>query len=91
MRATGPASPPAPEQAEQLAHGALALAGRNVLPDAAEQDGVEGEPAPVGGGQGGKLVLDPGAHSDDFSHRFRSKPATCSDRSQPGIPMIPAG
>ena len=31
------------------------------------------------------------AHSDDGSHRFRSKPATCSDRSQPGIPMIPAG
>jgi ferritin-like metal-binding protein YciE len=31
------------------------------------------------------------AHSDDCSHRFRSKPATCSDRSQPGIPMIPAG
>jgi hypothetical protein len=33
----------------------------------------------------------PIAHSDDCSHRFRSKPATCSDRSQPGIPMIPAG
>jgi len=32
-----------------------------------------------------------GAHSDDCSHRFRSKAATCSDRSQPGIPMIPAG
>jgi len=32
-----------------------------------------------------------GADSDDVSHRFRSKPATCSDRSQPGIPMIPAG
>ena len=31
------------------------------------------------------------AHSDDSSHRFRSKPATCSERSQPGIPMIPAG
>jgi len=31
------------------------------------------------------------AHSDDVSHRFRPKPATCSDRSQPGIPMIPAG
>jgi hypothetical protein len=31
------------------------------------------------------------AHSDDCSHRFRSKPATCSERSQPGIPMIPAG
>ena len=31
------------------------------------------------------------AHSDDCSHRFRSKPATYSDRSQPGIPMIPAG
>jgi len=31
------------------------------------------------------------AHSDDCSHRFRLKPATCSDRSQPGIPMIPAG
>ena len=32
-----------------------------------------------------------GAHSDDCSHRFRLKPATCSNRSQPGIPMIPAG
>ena len=31
------------------------------------------------------------AYSDDCSHRFRSKPATCSDRSQPGVPMIPAG
>ena len=31
------------------------------------------------------------AHSDDCSHRFRSKPAACSDRSEPGIPMIPAG
>ena len=31
------------------------------------------------------------AHSDDCSHQFRSKPATCSERSQPGIPMIPAG
>jgi hypothetical protein len=31
------------------------------------------------------------AHSDDCSHRFRSKPALCSERSQPGIPMIPAG
>ena len=31
------------------------------------------------------------AHSDDCSHRFRSKPAICSERSQPGIPMIPAG
>ncbi len=32
-----------------------------------------------------------GAHSDDCSHRFRLKPAMCSNRSQPGIPMIPAG
>jgi hypothetical protein len=31
------------------------------------------------------------AHSEDCSHRFRSKPAICSERSQPGIPMIPAG
>lgn len=31
------------------------------------------------------------ADSDDVSHRFRSKPAIYSDRSQPGIPMIPAG
>jgi IS30 family transposase len=31
-----------------------------------------------------------GADSDDISHRFRSKPATYSERSQPGIPMIPA-
>ncbi len=31
------------------------------------------------------------AYSDDCSHRFRSKPAICSERSQPGIPMIPAG
>jgi DNA replication protein DnaC len=31
------------------------------------------------------------AYSDDVSHPFRSKPATYSDRSQPGIPMIPAG
>ena len=31
------------------------------------------------------------AHSDDCSHRFRLKPATDSDRSQPGVPMIPAG
>ena len=31
------------------------------------------------------------AHSDDCSHRFRLKPAAYSDRSQPGIPMIPAG
>ncbi len=31
------------------------------------------------------------AHSGDCSHGFRLKPATCSDRSQPGIPMIPAG
>jgi hypothetical protein len=31
------------------------------------------------------------AHSDDVSHRFQPKPATCSDRSQPAIPMIPAG
>ena len=30
------------------------------------------------------------AYSDDVSHRFRSKPAICSDRSQPGVPMIPA-
>jgi hypothetical protein len=30
------------------------------------------------------------ADSDDISHRFRSKPATYSERSQPGIPMIPA-
>ena len=37
------------------------------------------------------LPEDDVAHSDDCSHRFRSKPATCSDRSQPGIPMIPAG
>jgi len=27
-----------------------------------------------------------GADSDEASHRFRRKPATCSDRSQPGIP-----
>jgi hypothetical protein len=27
------------------------------------------------------------AHSDEASHRFRRKPATCSNRSQPGIPM----
>jgi hypothetical protein len=33
----------------------------------------------------------PGADSDDSSHRFRPKPASYSDRSQPGIPMIPAG
>src|SRR5690242_309623 len=26
------------------------------------------------------------ADSDEASHRFRCKPATCSDRSQPGIP-----
>jgi hypothetical protein len=26
------------------------------------------------------------ADSDEASHRFRRKPATCSDRSQPGIP-----
>jgi hypothetical protein len=31
------------------------------------------------------------ADSDDSSHRFRPKPASYSDRSQPGIPMIPAG
>ena len=34
---------------------------------------------------------DPRADSDEFSRRFRLKPATDSDRSQPGIPMIPAG
>jgi enoyl-CoA hydratase/carnithine racemase len=32
-----------------------------------------------------------GAHSDEISRGFRSNPATCSDRRQPGIPMIPAG
>jgi hypothetical protein len=44
------------------------------------------------------IAIAPGAHgvllladSDDSSHRFRSKAATCSDRSQPGIPIIPAG
>jgi hypothetical protein len=26
------------------------------------------------------------ADSDEVSHRFRPKPATCSDRSQPGVP-----
>jgi hypothetical protein len=34
----------------------------------------------------GSLVAD----SDEFSRRFRLKPATDSDRSQPGFPMIPA-
>jgi hypothetical protein len=38
----------------------------------------------------GRLGLLP-ADSDDSSHRFRPKPATYSDRSQPGVPMIPAG
>jgi len=38
---------------------------------------------------GGRL-LGMVAHSDDVSHRFRPKPATYSDPSQPGIPMIPA-
>ena len=32
-----------------------------------------------------------GAYSDETSHRFRSKPATCSEANQPGIPMMPAG
>ena len=31
------------------------------------------------------------AYSDEISRCFRSKPAACSDRSQPGLPMIPAG
>ncbi len=31
------------------------------------------------------------AYSDEISRCFRSKPATCSERSQPGISMIPAG
>jgi hypothetical protein len=31
------------------------------------------------------------AYSDETSHRFRSKPATCSEANQPGIPMMPAG
>jgi hypothetical protein len=30
------------------------------------------------------------ADSDEFGRGFRSKAATCSDRSRPGIPMIPA-
>ena len=39
----------------------------------------------------GPALAGHGAHSDDCSHRFRLKPATDSDRSQPGVPMIPAG
>jgi IS4 transposase len=31
------------------------------------------------------------AYSDETSHRFRSKPAACSEANQPGIPMMPAG
>ena len=31
------------------------------------------------------------AYSDETSHQFRSKPATCSEANQPGIPMMPAG
>jgi putative transposase len=31
------------------------------------------------------------AYSDETSHRFRSKPATCSEANQPGIPRMPAG
>jgi hypothetical protein len=30
--------------------------------------------------------IDPFADTDEASHRFRPKPATCSDSSQPGIP-----
>ena len=37
------------------------------------------------------VITNLSAYSDDCSHRFRLKPATCSDRSQPVIPMIPAG
>jgi hypothetical protein len=46
---------------------------------------------PLGIYNGGVVVAVNGAHSDDCSHRFRLKPATDSDRSQPGVPMIPAG
>src|SRR3954469_24397456 len=31
------------------------------------------------------------AYSDETSHRFRSKPAACSEANQPGTPMMPAG
>ena len=47
--------------------------------------------APGPGMSLGQLSPDMAAYSDDCSHRFRLKPATCSDRSQPVIPMIPAG
>lgn len=48
-----------PEQPEQLAHGAFALAGRDVLPHAAEQDEVEGQAEPVGGGERGQGIGHP--------------------------------
>ena len=37
------------------------------------------------------VALGYGAYSDETSHRFRSKPAACSEANQPGIPMMPAG
>jgi hypothetical protein len=36
-------------------------------------------------------LADCGADSDESSRRFRLKPATCSDGSQPVIPTKPAG
>jgi hypothetical protein len=37
------------------------------------------------------IVLAVRADSDESSRRFRLKPATCSDGSQPVIPTKPAG
>jgi hypothetical protein len=36
------------------------------------------------------LLRDIGVYSDEVGRRFRTKSATYSNRSRPGIPMIPA-
>ena len=38
-----------------------------------------------------KQLLDNVAYSTEVGRRFRSKSATCSNRSRPGIPLKPAG
>ena len=69
---------------------ALGLAGCSHSVTLMAADGTMGTGIAKGSGGGGTLEVQI-AHSNDCSHRFRLKPATCSDRSQPGIPMIPAG